>query len=129
MAGHSPSNLSISCAARRRALDFCPGSAHPDRDEELAQLAVLEEYAAMVEAASNVESLAPFDDGGLAMQEALTHLQTSLERLEKRGSSDPHVPEATQATADHCAFAGGEARSAGAHQSHARLGHRGRTYL
>jgi hypothetical protein len=55
------------------------------REEELAQLAVLEEYAAMVEAALNVESLAPFDYGGLAMQEALTHIQTSLERLEKRG--------------------------------------------
>ena len=57
----------------------------PAREEELAQLAVLEEYAAMVEAALNVESLAPFDYGGLAMQEALTHLQTSLERLEKKG--------------------------------------------
>ncbi len=55
------------------------------REEELAQLAVLEEYAAMVEASLNVESLAPFDYGGLAMQEALTHIQTSLERLEKKG--------------------------------------------
>lgn len=44
------------------------------REEELAQLAVLEEYAAMVEAALNVESLAPFNYGGLAMQEALTHI-------------------------------------------------------
>jgi len=55
------------------------------REEELAQLAVLEEYAAMVEAAFNVESLVPFDSGGLALQEALTHMQTSLERLEKKG--------------------------------------------
>jgi hypothetical protein len=55
------------------------------REEELAQLAVLEEYAAMVEAALNVESLAPFDYGGLTMQEVLTHIQTSLERLEKKG--------------------------------------------
>jgi hypothetical protein len=54
-------------------------------EQEMAQLEVLEEYAAMVEAALNVESLAPFDYGGLAMQEALTHIQTSLERLEKKG--------------------------------------------
>jgi len=40
------------------------------REEELPQLAVLEEYAAMGEAALNVESLAPFDYGGLPMQEA-----------------------------------------------------------
>ena len=53
--------------------------------QELAQLEVLEAYAAMVEGALNVESLAPFDYGGLAMQEALTHIQTSLETLEKKG--------------------------------------------
>jgi hypothetical protein len=57
----------------------------PAREEELAQLAVLEEYAAMIEASLNVESLAPFDYGGLAMQEALTHIQTSLEKLAKKG--------------------------------------------
>jgi hypothetical protein len=54
-------------------------------EQEMAQLEVLEEYAAMVEGALNVESLAPFDYGGLAMQEALTHIQTSLSRLEKKG--------------------------------------------
>ena len=54
-------------------------------EQERAQLEVLEEYAAMVEGALNVESLAPFDYGGLAMQEALTHIQTSLEKLEKKG--------------------------------------------
>lgn len=54
-------------------------------EQESAQLEVLEEYAAMVEGALNVESLAPFDYGGLAMQEALTHIQTSLEKLEKKG--------------------------------------------
>jgi hypothetical protein len=53
--------------------------------QERAQLEVLEEYAAMVEGALNVESLAPFDYGGLAMQEAVTHIQTSLEQLEKQG--------------------------------------------
>ncbi len=54
-------------------------------EQEMAQLEVLEEYAAMGEGALNVESLAPFDYGGLAMQEALTHIQTRLERLEKKG--------------------------------------------
>jgi hypothetical protein len=54
-------------------------------EQEMAQLGVLEEYAAMVEGALNVESLAPFDYGGLAMHEALTHIQTSLEKLEKKG--------------------------------------------
>jgi hypothetical protein len=58
----------------------------PDYNEpEMAQFEVLEEYAAMVEGALNVESHAPFDYGGLAMQEALTHIRTSLERLEKKG--------------------------------------------
>ena len=52
----------------------------------MAQLEVLEEYAAMVEGALNVESLPPFKYGGLAMQEALTHIQTSLEKLEKKGA-------------------------------------------
>jgi len=69
----------------------------PARAEELAQLAVLEEYTAMVEATLNVESLAPFDYGGLAMQEALTHIQTSLERLEKKGRQPT-----THARSDAC---------------------------
>ena len=64
-------------------------------EQEMAQLEVLEEYAAMVEGALNVESLAPFDYGGLAMQEALTHIQTSLERLEKKGR-----PSTTRARSD-----------------------------
>ncbi len=55
------------------------------KEQEIAQLEVLEEYAAMVEGALNVESLAPFNYGGLAMQEALTHIQASLEKLEKKG--------------------------------------------
>ena len=56
-----------------------------EKEQEIKQLHILEEYAAMVEAALNVESLAPFDYGGLTMQEVLTHIQTSLERLEKKG--------------------------------------------
>ena|SRR6266487_614632 len=56
-----------------------------EQEQELAQLEVLEEYAAMVEGALNVESSPPFKYGGLAMQEGLTHIQTSLEQLEKKG--------------------------------------------
>ena len=55
------------------------------KEQERAQLEVLEEYAAMVEGALNVESTAPFGYGGLAMHEALSHIQMSLETLEKRG--------------------------------------------
>jgi hypothetical protein len=55
------------------------------QEQELAQLEVLEEYAAMVEGALNVESSPPFKYGGLAMQEGLTHIQISLEKLEKKG--------------------------------------------
>ena len=65
-------------------------------EQESAQLEVLEEYAAMVEGAFNVESLAPFDYGGLAMQEALTQIQTGLEKLEKRGGSEPNMRGATR---------------------------------
>lgn len=53
--------------------------------QEQEQLHLLEEYAALVEGALNVESLKPFQYGGLAMQEALTSIQTSLEGLEKKG--------------------------------------------
>ena len=65
-------------------------------EQESAQLEVLEEYAAMVEGALNVESLAPFDFGGLVMQEALTQIQTGLEKLEKRGGSEPNMRGATR---------------------------------
>jgi len=53
--------------------------------QELTQLQILEEYAATVEGALNLDSLAPFQYGGLAMQEALTKIQASLEKLEKKG--------------------------------------------
>lgn len=44
-----------------------------------------EEYAATVEGALNLDSTAPFDYGGLVMQDALSQLHSSLETLEKRG--------------------------------------------
>ncbi|HLZ57788.1 MAG TPA: hypothetical protein VKR06_12635 [Ktedonosporobacter sp.] len=57
-----------------------------EQEQAIQQLEILEEYAAMVEGALNVESLAPFQYGGLAMQEALTKIETSLEKLEKGGA-------------------------------------------
>ncbi len=56
-----------------------------EKKQEIEQLHILEEYAAMVEGALNIDSLTPFQYGGLAMQEALTKIQTSLEKLEKGG--------------------------------------------
>ncbi len=56
-----------------------------EHEPAINQLQILEEYAATVEGALNLESQAPFQYGGLAMQEALTKIQTSLEKLEKRG--------------------------------------------
>ena len=48
-----------------------------EQEQEITQLRILEEYAAMVEGALNVESSPPFKYGGLALQEGLTHIQTS----------------------------------------------------
>src|SRR6266571_5764954 len=56
-----------------------------EQDQASQQLHILEEYAAMVEGALNIDGLKPFGYAGLEMQEALTHIQTSLEKLEKRG--------------------------------------------
>jgi hypothetical protein len=56
-----------------------------EKEQEITQLRILEEYAAMVEGALNLESHPPFQYGGLAMEEALTKIQASLEKLEKGG--------------------------------------------
>jgi hypothetical protein len=48
-------------------------------------LHILEQYAAMVEGALNIDGLKPFGYAGLQMQEALSKIQTSLEKLEKGG--------------------------------------------
>src|SRR6266849_2365135 len=56
-----------------------------EHEQEITQLQILEEYAATVEGALNVESQAPFHYGGLATQEALIQIQASLEKLEKGG--------------------------------------------
>ena len=56
-----------------------------EHELEIKQLEILEEYAATVEGALNLESQAPFQYGGLGMQEALTKIQASLEKLEKGG--------------------------------------------
>lgn len=55
------------------------------KQDEIQQLQILEEYAATVEGALQIGSKAPFQYGGLATQEALTQIQESLEKLEKRG--------------------------------------------
>ncbi len=57
-----------------------------EKEQEIQQLRILEDYAAMVEGALNIDGLKPFGYAGLEMQEALTHIQTSLEKLEKRGA-------------------------------------------
>jgi hypothetical protein len=57
-----------------------------EKEQEITQLQILEEYAATVEGALNLESHPPFQYGGLAMQEALTKIQASLEKLEKGGA-------------------------------------------
>lgn len=56
-----------------------------EREQEIQQLQILEEYAATVEGALNIDGLKPFGYAGLEMQEALTPIQTSLEKLEKKG--------------------------------------------
>jgi hypothetical protein len=57
-----------------------------EQEQVINQLQILEEYAATVEGALNLESRAPFQYGGLAMQEALTTIEASLEKLEKGGA-------------------------------------------
>jgi len=46
----------------------------------------------------------PFGYAGLEMQEALSTIQTSLEKLEK-GGSEPNVSEAPEAPQDDCELA------------------------
>lgn len=53
-------------------------------EQEIEQLHILEEYAATVEGALQINSQAPFEYGGLATQAALIHIQESLEKLEKK---------------------------------------------
>jgi hypothetical protein len=53
-------------------------------EQEREQLSLLEEYAAVTEGALQIGSLAPFRYGSLEVQEALIHLQESLEALEKK---------------------------------------------
>jgi hypothetical protein len=55
------------------------------QEAEAQQLRVLEDYAAAVQTAVNVEGLAPFDYAGLRMDETLAHIEQSLEQVEKKG--------------------------------------------
>lgn len=54
-------------------------------EAERQQLGVLEDYAAAVQTAVNVEGLAPFEYAGLRMDEALSAIEQSLEQVEKKG--------------------------------------------
>jgi hypothetical protein len=49
-----------------------------EQEQEITQLQILEEYAATVEGALNLESQAPFQYGGPAMQDALSKIQARL---------------------------------------------------
>jgi hypothetical protein len=62
-----------------------------EHEQEITQFQILEEYAATVEGALNIDGLKPFGYAGLEMQEALSKIQTSLEKLEKGGSGQPNV--------------------------------------
>jgi hypothetical protein len=55
------------------------------QEQAITQLRILEDYAALVEGALNIDGLKPFHYAGVAMQEALTSIETSLEKLEKKG--------------------------------------------
>ena len=57
--------------------------------EEATQLAILDEYAATVLGTLNLDSTAPFDYGGLAMEEGLSQIKGSLQALEKKGELPP----------------------------------------
>ncbi|HEU5380353.1 MAG TPA: hypothetical protein VFV38_33425 [Ktedonobacteraceae bacterium] len=70
---------------------------------EIDQFQVLEEYAATLEGALNLESVTPFQYGGLAMQEALSKIQTSVEALAKKGSRNDGLPATLEAPGKHCA--------------------------
>jgi len=74
-------------------------------EQEIKQLHILEDYAAMVEGALNIDGIKAFGYAGLEMQEALTSIQTSLEKLEKGGRSEPNMQEAPHSSQDHCELA------------------------
>jgi hypothetical protein len=52
---------------------------------ESHQFQVLDAYAAAIQAASYAEGLAPFEYAAIKMDDLLTQLQESLQRLEKKG--------------------------------------------
>ena len=56
----------------------------PKDEQEVERLHVLDDYAATVECALQIDSKAPFEYGGLVTQEALTQIQQSLDVLGKK---------------------------------------------
>lgn len=73
---------------------------------EVEQFQILEEYAATIEGALNLESITPFQYGGLAMQEALSNIQTSIDGLAKKGGRNHSLPTTPGALGNHCAVRG-----------------------
>lgn len=69
-----------------------------EKAQAIKQVEIREAYAARGEGALHLDSLAPFQYGGLAMQDAVLKSETSLETLEKGGRSEPNVQEASQAS-------------------------------
>ena len=100
-----------------------------EQAKEITQLQILEEYAAMVEGALNIDGLKPFGYAGLQVQEALTKIQASLEKLEKGGSCKPHVRAAPDAPQDDCELARGENRESCSDQEYAGMGVGSRTHF
>ena len=91
--------------SKTKAQDLMPKTAVKVGELWTPSRSVLEEYAATVEGALNLESQAPFQYGGLAIQDALSKIETSLEKLEKGGRSEPNVQEAPEASQDDCELA------------------------
>jgi hypothetical protein len=89
------------------------------KEQESAQLHILEHYAAMVEGALNIDGRKPFGYAGLQMQEALNKIQTSLEKLEKGGSGKPNLQEAPRPSQDHRELARRAKRGASCDQQEA----------
>jgi hypothetical protein len=62
-----------------------PDETNTEQQAEREQLHVLADYASGMQIALNLEGKQPFEFPGLAGYDALTHIETSLIKLEKKG--------------------------------------------
>jgi hypothetical protein len=62
-----------------------PDETNTKQQAEREQLQVLSDYASGLQISLNLESKQPFEYPGLAGYDALTHIETSLIQLEKKG--------------------------------------------